>query len=405
MRVLMCTYPGPSHYFPMVPFGWALRAAGHEVVVATQPPYAPDVTRTGLPALAAGPDMDAGEMFRAGFEMLLSHAADLPAEWPETVDGLRAVGLLNGALMGVRHFAEVAELMADDMIGFARQWRPDLVVYAPTAFAGALVARVLGIPAVRHLWGPDFFHFLDEVETEPLAPLAERFGLGRIGVSGDVVIDPAPPEVRARDAGTAVRQPVRCVPYNGTAVIPDWLRVPPARPRVCVTWGTWIRDMSLRHLFRVPDVIDALGSMDVEVVLTATDSERELLPKVPDNVRVVDPVPLHLVLPDCRAIIHQGGTGTTMTALAHGVPQLVLPQVPDQIFNAGRMAAGGAGRYLPAREVSAESIERSVAWLLDDEPSLAAARALRDTMAGQPPVPHVVTEIERLASSVAATGR
>jgi UDP:flavonoid glycosyltransferase YjiC (YdhE family) len=400
MRVLMCTYPGPSHYFPMVPLGWALRAAGHEVVVATQPSFAADVTRSGLSAIAVGPDEDAGEMFRAGFEALLEHVAELPAVWPDTAEALRESGLLFGALMGVKHFAEVATLMGPDLIDFGKSWRPALVVYPPTGFAGAVAAQALGVPAVRHLWGPDFFHFLDEIEAEPLVPLAERFGLDRVNVTGDVVIDPAPPKVQcASAAGTATRHLVRCVPYNGTAVVPAWLAAPPERRRVLVTWGTWIRDMRLRHLFRVPDVLEALAATDVEVVLTATGAERDLLPAVPANVRVVDPVPLHLVLPGCTAIVHQGGTGTTMTAMAYGVPQLVLPQVPDQIFNAGRMTAGGGGRYLPVRDTNAESIAEAIGGLLADEGGRQAAAALREEIAGQPPVPQVVTELEHLAAA------
>ena len=46
MRVLFVVTPGVGHLFPMVPLAWALRAAGHEVLIAT--------TGAGLVAANAG---------------------------------------------------------------------------------------------------------------------------------------------------------------------------------------------------------------------------------------------------------------------------------------------------------------------------------------------------------------
>ncbi|MDW6062592.1 hypothetical protein SAZ11_36845 [Streptomyces sp. FXJ1.4098] len=37
MRVLMMSTPVSSHFAPLVPLAWALRSAGHEVLVAGQP--------------------------------------------------------------------------------------------------------------------------------------------------------------------------------------------------------------------------------------------------------------------------------------------------------------------------------------------------------------------------------
>ncbi|MFH8589397.1 glycosyltransferase [Streptomyces celluloflavus] len=50
--------------------------------------------------------------------------------------------------------------------------------------------------------------------------------------------------------------------------------------------------------------------------------------KVPENVRVVDFIPLDALLPSCSATVHRGGFGTAQNALVHGAPQVVVPQRP-----------------------------------------------------------------------------
>ncbi|GAA3035986.1 hypothetical protein GCM10020000_11910 [Streptomyces olivoverticillatus] len=37
MRVLIIPSPVTTHFMPMIPLAWALRAAGHELLVAGQP--------------------------------------------------------------------------------------------------------------------------------------------------------------------------------------------------------------------------------------------------------------------------------------------------------------------------------------------------------------------------------
>ena len=56
--------------------------------------------------------------------------------------------------------------------------------------------------------------------------------------------------------------------------------------------------------------------------------------------------PLSSILPTCSAIVHHGGAGTALTALALGVFQLVIPQFADQPANATVVAARGVGLAL-----------------------------------------------------------
>ena len=62
MRVLVVSAPGVGHVFPMVPLTWALRAAGHDVLVATSSDGLA-VAEAGLPVVDALPGVNIREQF------------------------------------------------------------------------------------------------------------------------------------------------------------------------------------------------------------------------------------------------------------------------------------------------------------------------------------------------------
>src|SRR5688572_28667204 len=72
MRVLFTTWAWPAHYLPMVPLAWALRAAGHEVRMASQPELLPVMRESGLPSTVVGHDVDIAAAYREGARLVLA---------------------------------------------------------------------------------------------------------------------------------------------------------------------------------------------------------------------------------------------------------------------------------------------------------------------------------------------
>ena len=81
-----------------------------------------------------------------------------------------------------------------------------------------------------------------------------------------------------------------------------------------------------------------------EVVTVGADSDPAALQPVPPNTTVERYIPQSELLPRCSAIVHHGGSGTMYGSLAHGVPQIVLPQGADNFVNGGLLARLGCPR-------------------------------------------------------------
>lgn len=362
MKLLFVTFPAPSHYFPMVPLAWACRCAGHDVLVACPPSFTGVVTLSGLPPVATGPEPDLAAPWRSKPSQEAS-----PAE----VRYARAMTM----------FTMAAAETAGQTIEFARAWRPDLIVYEPRAYAGPLAAHAIGVPLVRHLYGTDYTLARAEPESAALDALLRRFGAQKTDPLGDMTIDPCPP--RMQIPGHVRRQRMRYVPYNGPGGCPPWLLRRDSRPRICVTRGL-THAKTAEELAPAREAIAALAALRAEIVAAVPEGGASLLGPVPGNVRVAESVPLHLLLPSCAAIVHQGGAGTTMTAASCGVPQLLLPDVADRVLNAAKLGAVGAGLAIPHDEASPDKVAGSVLRLLE-EPSYAdAARVLAREAACQP---------------------
>lgn len=88
---------------------------------------------------------------------------------------------------------------------------------------------------------------------------------------------------------------------------------------------------------------------------------------LPAGVAAFEYAPYSEVLPRARAVVHQGGVGTTGQGLRSGRPALVVPFSHDQFDNGARVARLGCGRMLARNEYHAASATRELGAILADE--------------------------------------
>jgi len=411
----MSSWGWRSHLHCLVPVGWALQAAGHEVRVASHPSMAQAISSAGLAAVPLGQDVDfatefgprmgkvgMGRLDQDGQRTAKPGSTAEPGSAAEPGSTAKPDGALEPAITPDGGVVRFAAALVNDLVEFGRAYRPDLVIWEPFNLAAAVAAAALGVPGVLQLWGPDSSVTLRLDQETVVGPLAARFGLGaaEVSLTGALMLDPVPPPMQVPLSGPS--QPVRFVPYNGAAVVPGWLRRPAIRSRVCVTAGTMMAGAGFAGQLDLTGIIRAVAELDVEVVVTVDPAQQAGLGQVPDNVRLADgPLALRLLLPSCAALVQQGGAGTTMTALAYGVPQLILPQVSDQHFNGERLAATGAGTWLAPEQASPGQIRDLVGELIGDGHWRERAALMRDRVGQMPAPAEVVPVLTKLARRAA----
>jgi UDP:flavonoid glycosyltransferase YjiC (YdhE family) len=108
------------------------------------------------------------------------------------------------------------------------------------------------------------------------------------------------------------------------------------------------------------------------------------------------------VLPGCDLLVHHGGSGSAMTALATGTPQVVMPHAADQFSNSAHVHALRAGIGLTRGHTGPDEVREACASVLGDPAYAARAGEVAAELAARPGPVALVAEVERLAARVAA---
>ncbi|MCI0688663.1 MAG: DUF1205 domain-containing protein, partial [Sporichthyaceae bacterium] len=150
--------------------------------------------------------------------------------------------------------------------------------------------------------------------------------------------------------GNADLEPLGTLPPNG-------------RPRVAVSMGTTTLEMF--GLGSLASVVEAAAGVDADFALAVGNADLEPLGTLPPNVRPVGWFPLATLLRTCTALIHHGGGGCMLNAVAADVPQLIAHDPADLIHHIdfAVVRERGIGLVAPADQVDSAMIEK---LLLDE---------------------------------------
>jgi UDP:flavonoid glycosyltransferase YjiC (YdhE family) len=284
-------------------------------------------------------------------------------------------------------FGEIdAPRKIDALRSRARAWQPEIVVHDSCDLAAPVVAAEQGLPSVHHSFGrmvpPAIVAGADSV-TEPLWRAAGLAPEPYSGMFRGTYVDIAPPSFQSEKVPEGVRvEPMRSASLDAPAAetAPDWLHDLPERPTVYVTLGTVHNDLAVFRL-----LLDAFSTIDCNVVATVgrTNDPAELDP-LPDNARVERYISQALVLPHASIVVSHGGSGSTLAALAYGLPMLFVPQGADQFENAAQVQSLGAGVRLVPDELTASSARAALESLLGDPSYRERAQQVAAEIAAMP---------------------
>jgi UDP:flavonoid glycosyltransferase YjiC (YdhE family) len=388
VRILFTFSGGFGHAEPMVPVAQAARAAGHTTAFLGRASVLARLAERGFDVVSDGLPSDEP---RTEITPLMAPDAEYEAQ------------VLRNAFAG-----EYARRRAARMTEVCAAWAPDVVVAEESDFGSQVAAEAVGLPYATALCGAAGSFMRPEVVAEPVDALREAHGLAPDPAleapARHLVISPFPPSFR----DPAFPLPPTALSIRPAAPGPEpadatlaWLAARPRRPVVYFTLGT-VFNMESGDLFA--RVLAALAGLDVNAIATVgREIDPGSLGRQPEHVRVERFVPQAALLAHCDATISHGGSGSTIGALAAGVPMVLLPMGADQPDNARRVVALGAGVALDVMRCTSADVGAAVEAVLGDAAHRAAAARIRDEIAALPGPEAAVAALERLVRTTEPT--
>lgn len=386
MRVLFSSTRGAGHFNPLVPFARAFERAGHDVLFAGPPDLADPAEAAGFEFWQFDPPQE------DELGAVWARVPELPPEEANEVVIGEIFGRLN-TTAGLPRLRAACE-----------EWRPGAVLRDPNEYGSALAAELHGIPHARVAIGLasseelalgiaagaiDAIRQAEGLPPDPGADVLRRSPY--LTVFPETLDEGAQPDTR-RFHDPAWDEP--------PGELPSWWPGRDADPLVYVTFGSVagsfaqalpVYDLALRSVAELP----------VRVLLTVgRDLDLAALAEPPDNVRVERWVPQQDVLGHAAAAVVHGGSGSTLGAIAAGLPLVVVPLFADQPQNARRVAEVGAGVAVePNRDdldATVAPLRAAVETVLAEPSYRERARSLADELRAEPPVDDAASTLERL---------
>ena len=288
-------------------------------------------------------------------------------------------------------FVVRARERAPGVEALCREWKPEVLVGEETHYGALLAAERLELPFGSVVVLAAGTLATRELVAEPLNEVRAEFGLppdpDASMLSRQLVLAPLPPSYRdpafPLPPATAYLRPfdVLAGRHDGPA-------------NVYVTLGT-VFNLESGDLFA--RVLAGVVELHVEVTATVgTEIDPAELGPLPPHVRIERFLPQAEILPRCSAVVSHGGSGSVLGALAHGLPQVLIPMGADQPLNAARCEELGLAVVLDPIEATPTSVRNAVSGVLAEPSYRIAAERLQAEFASLPGPEHAVELLGRL---------
>ncbi|GAB3824840.1 glycosyltransferase [Kribbella italica] len=357
MRALFSFTGGNGHALPLIPVARALAVRGHEVLFTCQSAMVDTVRAAGFDVVDSG----GTTLMKASYRGQLV-AVNREAE----------VRVIRDAFAG-----RVARERAPRIVDVGREFGAEVVVHDEVDFGAGVAAQRLGVPHASVTVLAAGGMITPGLVDEPLDRLRTELG-GAPGADDFLTIAPVMPSFR----GVPLPSGSLCIRPDVLEELPDepgvdaWLADRGGRPLVYFTLGTVFHQESGDLFTRV---LAGLEKLDANVVVTVgREVDPAELGERSGNVLVERFVPQRALLPRAAAVVSHGGSGTVVSALACGVPLVLLPIGADQPRNADRCEALGVGRVLDPLTVSSDEVGAAVEDVLTTAAYRVAARRLQE---------------------------
>lgn len=342
MRVLLNTFGSRGDFEPLLALALELQNQGAEALVCAPPDFTELLAAAGVPMVPTGPSVrELVHVQKATHKDAPALAAALVAGQFELLDTARgcdaivATGLMPAGMRSIAELVGVPYrcvmftpqvLPSPDYRPLPRPGRP-----FPEDETDNRVLWDLDAEKVQVLYGPALNEHRRARGLAPVGNVRDHTFTRTPWLASDPVLSPLH------------AHPGLDVVQTGAWIVPDERPLTPGleafldsgEPPVYVGFG------SVTAPERAAEVaIEAIRAHGRRVLIGS--GWAGLTTADPDCL-IIGEVNQQALFPRVAAVVHHGGAGTTTTAARAGAPQVVIPQIVDQPYWAGRVADLGIG--------------------------------------------------------------
>ncbi|KAK4722226.1 hypothetical protein R3W88_012459 [Solanum pinnatisectum] len=127
--------------------------------------------------------------------------------------------------------------------------------------------------------------------------------------------------------------------------------------------------MPLEDTIKTTDIIlEALRNTGQRGILDRGWGDLGTFQEIPEDVFLVAEYPHDWLFPQCAAVVHHGGAGTTAAGLRAGCPTTIVPFFGDQFFWGDRIHQKGLGPApIPIDQLSVEGLSDAITFMLQPD--------------------------------------
>ncbi|MCU1698302.1 MAG: glycosyl transferase, UDP-glucuronosyltransferase [Mycobacterium sp.] len=368
--MLLSTWGSRGDVEPLLGFAVALKELGAEVRLCAPPDFSDLAARVGVEMVPAGRSVR--ELVHGVHDRRPSTPADAPRVAAELVaaqfetvaaaaqgcDALVASGLMPA---GVRTVAEVRDipyvLAAFQARSFPAPHQTPLPRPGKPFPPGVTDNRVLwevDAERVQALYGAPLNAHREALGLPPVHNVRDHVFTDHPWLAADPTLDPWPgsPDLDVVQTGAWILPDERPLQADLEAFLDT------GDPPVYVSFGS----------VRAPEdaavvAIEAIRAQGRRVVVSRGWGDLAPIDDG-DDCFVVGEVNHQALFERVAAVVHHGGAGTTTTATRAGAPQVVVPQIADQPYWAGRVTALGIGVAHDGSTPTSESLSAALSTAL-----------------------------------------
>jgi UDP:flavonoid glycosyltransferase YjiC (YdhE family) len=375
LRIIILTIGSRGDVQPTLALGRALAADGHTVTIGTHAEFEDFVTKAGLAHVTLAGDP------KALMNLCVSNGMFTPSFVREALANFGA--------------------FIDDLMRTAfkavQETRAELIIQAPTVFAGAHISEALRVPLINWFTMPHTptsrfphpfavasvglgaaynyltFTAVQQALWQPLAGRINRFreeiGLRALSrIEGPLVNDNVPiiycfsrhlvPKPADWSSSVHVtgfffdKPAANAAPYTPPKTLADFLSAGDAPIYVGFGSITGINDVDAFF----DKVVRAIEQTQQRCILLTGWANLGANRQLSERIHVLESVPHDWLFPQCSVIVSHGGAGTLAAGLRAGKPAVTVAFFADQFFWGQRVVELGVGHTMAAADLSAHKL-------------------------------------------------